>query len=195
MKETFRRPRLYAGPLLWASLVLFSASHASAQDAAPAAPPEVSGAADNALVLIGAPAGAPREGAALDRIVRDVASRMRCPVCQGLSVEDSHTDTAIAMKAEARELLAAGYSPEQTLRYFEASYGEFIRLAPKAEGFNLVVWIAPVAVVLLGAAIVLVRLRRKAPAPEAAEGSEAEDDEDPELAAYLDRVRSDVGGS
>jgi cytochrome c-type biogenesis protein CcmH len=118
---------------------------------------------------------------------------MRCPVCQGLSVEDSHTDTAVAMKAETRELLAAGFSPEQTLSYFEASYGEFIRLAPRAEGFNLLVWIAPVALLLLGAAIVAFRVRRKGPAPAADPGAEPEEDEDPELAAYLDQVRDDVG--
>lgn len=163
-----------------------------AQDAA-VAPVKAAEIADNAMILVGAPEGAPREGAALDRITHEVASRMRCPVCQGLSVEDSHTDTARAMKAEAHALLAAGFSPEQTLRYFEASYGEFIRLAPKAEGFNLVVWIAPGAILLLGAAIVAFRLRGKGPVPASAEGPPREEEEDPELAGYLERVREEVG--
>ena len=135
---------------------------------------------------IGTPAGPALSGAPLERLTEEVSSLMRCPVCQGLSVADSPTPLASAMKNEVRELLAAGYSREQVLEYFEQSYGEFIRLAPHARGFNLTVWLAPLALLVVG---LLLILRRRA-APE--RPVEAADDAD--LAAYRERVRREVSG-
>ena len=81
---------------------------------------------------------------------------------------------------------AAGSTEEQILLYFEASYGEFIRLEPKPTGFNLTVWIAPIVALLLGALVVAQRLRSKPSEPVA----EAVADDD--LAAYRDRVRQEI---
>ena len=136
-----------------------------------------------------APAGDPLDGDELDRRTEEVASLMRCPVCQGLSVADSPTDSALAMKGEVREMLAAGYSEEQVLSYFERSYGEFIRLAPKAKGFNLLVWLAPVLGIVAGVLLVVARVRsarRTRPA------DDARPEVDPDLAPYLERVRREV---
>ena len=135
---------------------------------------------------VGSPAGPPLSGAALEELTEEVSALMRCPVCQGLSVADSPTPLAAAMKNEVRELLAAGYSREQVMDYFEQSYGEFIRLAPHARGFNLTVWLAPLALLLVGVALILHR-RRQAP-EEPVEAVTA----DPEIAAYRERVRREV---
>jgi len=93
---------------------------------------------------------------------------------------------ALAMKEEVRQFIAAGYTDEQILLYFEASYGEFIRLEPKATGFNLMVWIAPAAALLLGAFLVIYRLRSK---PPVAATAPADDDD---LAQYRERVRREI---
>lgn len=146
--------------------------------------------------VLGLPEGTPLSGPLLDQRTEEVAGDIRCPVCQGLAVADSFSDTAVAMKAEVKQMLAEGYSDEQVFAYFEASYGEFIRLKPTTEGFNMVVWIAPVVVLLIGFSLVVLRLRsahraslRDAEdAPEALPG-QAEDDD---LADYLDRVRKDL---
>ena len=136
---------------------------------------------------LGQPLGFPVEGAALETMTDDLASIMRCPVCQGLSVADSPVDSAVAMKNQVRELLAAGYTRSQVLEYFEASYGEFILLEPKATGFNLVVWIAPVLAVLAGALLIVMRLRKPAGGrPQLAPEVSAK------LEAYRDKVRREV---
>jgi len=140
----------------------------------------------DARILIGEPAGEPLAGAALESETQEVSSLLRCPVCQGLSVADSPVDSARAMRGEVKELLAMGFTGEQVLDYFELSYGEFVRLEPKAEGFNLLVWIAPIAVLLLGVAIVVWQLRGP---PQATEGADAQD---PELAALREKVRQEV---
>ena len=134
---------------------------------------------------IGTPAGPPLSGVALEELTEEVSSLMRCPVCQGLSVADSPTPLAAAMKNEVREFLAEGYSRDQVLEYFEQSYGEFIRLAPHARGFNLTVWLAPAALLILGLALIL---RRRRVRPEQAAAVE-----DTELSDYRERVRREVG--
>jgi len=138
--------------------------------------------------LIGEPQGPPLTGEELERVTNEVSSLMRCPVCQGLSVADSPTPSAVAMKEEVRQFLAAGYTQTQILAYFEHSYGEFIRLEPKAKGFNLLVWILPIAALLTGLALVMRRVRRP--------DDDFRDDAppvDPDLETYLEQVRREVG--
>jgi len=136
--------------------------------------------------VIGQPLGSPVAGAELDQRTEELTSVMRCPVCQGLSIADSGTMIAMAMKEEVRQFIAAGYTDDQILLYFEASYGEFIRLEPKPTGFNLLVWVAPIAVLLAGALLVLFRLRSK---PAVVETTTEGDDE---LAEYRERVRKEI---
>ncbi len=131
--------------------------------------------------LLGHPESEPMEGARLKQRAEEVSAEMRCPVCQGLSVADSPTPAAVAMKGRVRGLLAAGYSEDQILRYFEASYGEFIRLAPKPVGFNLIAWLLPLVALVLAAAWLTLRARR---------GAGLAEEED--LSQYLEQVRREV---
>jgi cytochrome c-type biogenesis protein CcmH len=154
--------------------------------------------------VVGAPKGRPLAGTALDQRTNEVSALLRCPVCQGLSVADSRAGTAVAMKAQVRDMLAAGYDQQQVLNYFERSYGGFVRLEPEWRSYWLV-WLAPVLGLLLGGFVVLRALRapKAATAPAAPEaaaaGEQAPDDEalprpdtlpdDAELAVYVRRVR------
>lgn len=179
-----------------ALLVLGSAAPLLAQS------PAGSGATvDNARQILGAPRGPALGGAALETETKRVALLLRCPVCQGLSVAESPSSMALNMRDEVRELVAAGYDEEQVLRYFERSYGEFVRLEPPLRGVNWIVWLAPVAGLLAGAGIVAWTLRRPRPSaapvqasagvsgPAEAGVASAEPATDPELQPYLLRVR------
>lgn len=125
------------------------------------------------------------DSAALDRATREVASQLRCPVCQGLSIEDSPSELAQSMRAVVRDQLAEGRTTEEIKAYFVAGYGEWVLLQPKATGFNIAVYALPIALVLAGAGLVFVLARRWARPGEPAGtvGSE-----DPDLAAWDDLV-------
>ena len=86
-------------------------------------------------------------------VVHDIAAQLRCVVCQNLSVADSPSEMASQMRAIIRERLAAGESPAEVQRYFVDRYGEWILLSPPRRGFNLLVWLLPLAAVLIGLAI------------------------------------------
>jgi cytochrome c-type biogenesis protein CcmH len=89
-----------------------------------------------------------------------VAAQLRCPVCQGLSIQDSPSDLAQSMRVVVRDQLAAGKTPEEVQAYFVSKYGEWILLAPKAQGFNVVAYALPVLAVLVGGAVIGVAVRR-----------------------------------
>lgn len=71
-----------------------------------------------------------------------VASRLRCPVCQGMSVSDSPSKTAVEMKGRVRELVAQGYSEQQIIDYFVARYTDWVLLEPTFAD-HWAVWVVP----------------------------------------------------
>ena len=123
--------------------------------------------------VVGDPAGPPRTGVELEKETARVASLLRCPVCQGLSVNDSPATMAQNMKRQVRDLVSKGYSEEQALLYFERAYGEFVRLEPPMRGVNWLVWAAPVALLVIGGGFVffMVRRMKRTPAETAAAAS------------------------
>ncbi|HEY6211644.1 MAG TPA: cytochrome c-type biogenesis protein CcmH, partial [Vicinamibacterales bacterium] len=72
------------------------------------------------LLLLDTPQGTPLRGDALTQHTQEIASTLRCPVCQGLSIADSPSEMAINMKAEVRSMLERGYTREQIERSFVA---------------------------------------------------------------------------
>lgn len=106
------------------------------------------------------PVAAQKEESALDRRTREVASKLRCPVCQGLSINDSPAELAVEMKGVVREQLAAGKSPEEVREYFIDKYGTWVLLEPEPRGFNALVYALPVLGVLGGALFVWAYVRR-----------------------------------
>jgi cytochrome c-type biogenesis protein CcmH len=178
------------------------AASSGVPDAVPT--PDPAQAVANAGRVVGPPRGAPLGGEALDAEAKRVSLLLRCPVCQGLSAEESPSGMAQNMRAQVRELVAYGYDEEQILRYFERSYGEFVRLEPPLRGVNWIVWLAPVGGLLAGGLIVALVLRRPrgaaaaartTPAPAAGAAAPEEPPqadplpEDPQLATYVLRVR------
>ena len=82
--------------------------------------------------------------------VRAVASTLRCPVCQDLSVADSPSRLAEQFRQQIAQELQAGESPDQIRQGFVRAYGEWILLAPSRSGINLVAWVAPILLLLGG---------------------------------------------
>ena len=157
--------------------------------------PELAAAAGpDPTTVVGPPAGPPLSGDALLLETGRVSKHLRCPVCQGLSVADSPSESAQALKDEVQALVAKGYDQEQILDYFEASYGEFIRLQPKAEGWNLLVWGLPPVMLLAGVGLIAFFARARVVTPGAGAAARVPAVEIPaHLLPYLERVRADVG--
>ncbi len=96
----------------------------------------------------------------LEALTREVASELRCPVCQGLSINDSPAELAVQMKNVIRDQLAAGRTPDEVKAYFIGRYGEWVLLAPEPSGMNLMVYVLPLTAFLGGALLIVVSVRR-----------------------------------
>jgi cytochrome c-type biogenesis protein CcmH len=102
----------------------------------------------------------------LEAQVRKLSRELRCPTCQALSIDDSPSELAREMKGQIRARLQAGMTPEEVRATFVEAYGEWVLLSPEPQGFNLLIYVLPVLVLLLGAGIVLVGMRRWLVQPE-----------------------------
>ena len=108
---------------------------------------------------------------ALDARTSEVAAGLRCPVCQGLSIQASPSELSQQMRAVVKEQLAAGKTPDEVRAYFVSKYGEWILLAPKASGFNLVAYLLPPFLLICGIAGVGLLVRRWTAAGAAVDGA------------------------
>jgi cytochrome c-type biogenesis protein CcmH/NrfF len=97
---------------------------------------------------------------ALDAKTAAVASQLRCPVCQGESIQDSPSELAMQMRDVVKEQLRAGRTPAEVKAYFVSKYGEWILLDPTAHGFNLVLYAAPYVLLLGGVGMIFFAVRR-----------------------------------
>ncbi len=142
--------------LLLAVAVALLAAPAAAQDTGTlATEAELLELGPDVAATVGPPASARPASGDVERLTEDIAALIRCPRCQGMSVAQSPSESARNMKHQVRALVAAGYDEGQILAYFESSYGEFIRLVPRATGFNLLVWVLPLAMFGVGLLFVI----------------------------------------
>lgn len=97
---------------------------------------------------------------ALEARARAISALLRCPVCQGETIDDSNAPVARDLRLVVRERLVAGDSDEAVIDFVVDRFGEFVLFEPRARGANLILWIAGpamLALALLGAGLYLRR--------------------------------------
>src|SRR3989475_9054152 len=100
-----------------------------------------------ALVL----AARPHEPTADERVDR-ITAELRCPVCQGLSVKDSTSETARQMRDLVAQRVREGKTNAEIEVEFRAAYGDWIFLSPPLASWTGLVWLVPVAPLAAGLA-------------------------------------------
>jgi len=127
-----------------------------------------------AVVLVGALAIGARTGGGgtTEDRVRAVASTIKCPQCAGQSAATSDAPTAAAIRRDIAARLAKGQAPDHIRDYYASRYGEGILLTPARSGPAGLVWVVPVAAVVVafaGLAFAFRRWQAAAAAPATAE--------------------------
>jgi cytochrome c-type biogenesis protein CcmH len=125
--------------------------------------------------------------AALEARARHISAGLRCLVCQNQSIDDSNAPLARDLRLLVRERLKAGDSDAQVTRFVEDRYGEFVLLRPPFEVRTLVLWIAPLLVLLAALAVAVRAFGRSRASPAAAALTNAEEEK---LRALLARDES-----
>lgn len=96
-------------------------------------------------------------GAGTPDRVRQITSRLKCPVCQGESVADSPSQSAQDITALVRQQVSVGDTDAQIEQFFVNRYGDWILLDPPRRGTTLVLWAVPLLAVT-GGAVALISL-------------------------------------
>ncbi|TAV72985.1 cytochrome c-type biogenesis protein [Rhizobium leguminosarum] len=140
-----------------------------------------------ALLLMAAPAFAvnPDEvlaDPALEARARTLSAELRCMVCQNQSIDDSNADLAKDLRLLVRERITDGDSDEAVLNYIVSRYGEFVLLKPRVSMKTVLLWGAPVLLVLAGGLSLLIFARKRAGKPT---GSKLTADEQVRLSELL----------
>ncbi len=140
------------------------------------------------LILAAAPAFAvnPDEmlsNPALEARARTLSAELRCMVCQNQSIDDSNAELAKDLRLLVRERITDGDSDEQVLNYIVSRYGEFVLLKPRFSLRTLLLWGAPVLLILAGGVSLIVFARRRVGKPT---GSKLTVEEQARLAELLD---------
>src|SRR5256886_17707070 len=112
------------------------------------------------LVLAGALvfAARPHEVTADERIDQ-ITTELRCPVCQGLSVKDSTSETARQMRDLVTQRVREGKSDAEIEAEFRAAYGDWIFLSPPVASWSGLVWLVSIAALAAGLVLGTGRLR------------------------------------
>ncbi|MXQ13857.1 cytochrome c-type biogenesis protein [Microvirga makkahensis] len=104
---------------------------------------------------------------ALERRAREISSGLRCLVCQNQSIDDSDAQLAKDLRLLVRERLVAGDTDQQVQDFLVQRYGEFVLLKPTFSAHNMLLWLTPILVLVMGGIGAYAALRRRPQAAEA----------------------------
>ncbi|THA09798.1 cytochrome c-type biogenesis protein [Rodentibacter pneumotropicus] len=86
---------------------------------------------------------------------------LRCPQCQNNNIADSNATIAVDMRNKVFELLQEGKSKNDVVEYMVARYGNFVTYDPPMTASTLILWIAPLFLILFGIFFLLQRKPKK----------------------------------
>src|SRR2546426_1308795 len=132
----------------------------------------------------------------LDQRVHDVASQLKCLVCQGESVADSPAMLSQQMRENIRQQLQSGKSEQEVIQYFVTRYGDRILLSPPTQGFTLLAWLVPIALMLGGTLLIFFVLRswhaQSSRGSLENDAAESEDLNESDMAYYQQQVEQEL---
>lgn len=89
----------------------------------------------------------------------DLASKLRCLVCQNQSIAESNAELAQDLRRQVREQIAAGRSDAEIIDFMTSRYGDFVLYRPPLKATTALLWGGPAALLAIGL-FVLVRVVR-----------------------------------
>ena len=106
------------------------------------------------------------DDAQVDKKAREIEDNLIAPCCWTQPVSEHYSEVAEKIRKEVHEMVAAGRGRDEIQDYFVAQYGERILAAPRAKGFNRLVYILPWLALILGAWLLIILLKKlRTPVP------------------------------
>ncbi|WP_053332445.1 cytochrome c-type biogenesis protein [Candidatus Jidaibacter acanthamoebae] len=80
---------------------------------------------------------------------------IRCTQCKGQSIKDSNAKIALIIRQNVRKQIEDGKTDAEILEFLEARYGEEINMNPKINKKNIILWVLPLLMLLIGGYLTL----------------------------------------
>ncbi|WP_114765276.1 cytochrome c-type biogenesis protein [Vibrio rhodolitus] len=119
---------------------------------------------------------------------KELGNTLRCPKCQNNTIADSNAELAQDLRHKVYEMTKDGKSKDEIVDYMIARYGNFVTYNPPFTLATSILWLGPLAVVLLGFSVIVVRSRKN---KKVASDEKWDQDKEQRLKALLDEEKSD----
>lgn len=86
---------------------------------------------------------------------------MRCPKCQNQNLSGSDSPIAMDLRRELYLMIEDGKSDKEIIDFMVERYGEFILYRPRVSSATLLLWGAPVFLLIAGIILLLVIVRKR----------------------------------
>lgn len=103
---------------------------------------------------------------------QQLTRQLRCLVCQNENLADSNADLARDLRHQVFDLMRQGKSDAEIKQYLVDRYSDFVLYDPPVQGSTLLLWFGPLAILLAGAAVVVVTIRKRSRGTPASASSE-----------------------
>jgi len=94
--------------------------------------------------------------------LKHLAVELRCLVCQNQTLADSNAPLAEDLRREVREMIAKNMSDQEIIEFLTARYGDFVLYRPPLKATTTLLWVGPFVLVIIGATVLIITLRRRA---------------------------------
>ena len=84
------------------------------------------------------------------RRAAELASQLRCLVCQNQTIAESNADLAVDLRRQVNEQIKAGRSDREIVDYMVERYGAFVLYKPPFNVTTLLLWLGPALLVVFG---------------------------------------------
>ncbi len=86
---------------------------------------------------------------------------LRCPMCQNETLADSNAPIARDLRNQIFRMMQQGSSDDEIKQYLVDRYSNYVLYDPPLNGGTLLLWFGPLLILLAGAGVVVVALRRR----------------------------------
>lgn len=86
---------------------------------------------------------------------------MRCPKCQNQNLAGTNSPVAMDLRRELELMIKDGKSDKEIVDFMVERYGEFILYRPRLSPATILLWSAPVLLLVFGAILLLLIVRKR----------------------------------
>jgi cytochrome c-type biogenesis protein CcmH len=90
-----------------------------------------------------------------------IISELRCLVCQNQTIADSNAELAADLRRQVFEMIQQGKSKNDIVQFMTDRYGDFVLYNPPLKSKTALLWLGPIAFLLIGLVMVAWFIRRK----------------------------------